>query len=307
MGDLRCLDANTGKLIWSKNFPKDYGAKTPIWGFCGHPLVYGNLLIALVGGEGSVAVAFDKATGKEVWKALSAPEPGYAPPTIIKAAGVDQLIIWHANDLVALNPKSGETYWSVPLKPNYAMAIMAARQDGDLLYAAGNGGAQAVVKLAADKPGAEVVWREDPVPMGRKMPKRGLAPINMTPFIDQGVIYGVDQPGMMRAVRLTTGERLWFTFEPVIGREEDEEYNRAATGTAFLVRNKDRYFIFAETGDLIIATLSPGGYEEISRTKLLEPTGAAFGRKVVWTHPAFANKSIYVRNDQEIVCYSLAK
>ena len=62
-----------------------------------------------------------------------------------------------------------------------------------------------------------------------------------------------------------------------------------------------------EAGDLIIAKLSPKGYEEISRTRLIEPTNTAQGRQIVWSHPAFANKSIYLRNDREVRCYSLAE
>jgi hypothetical protein len=72
------------------------------------------------------------------------------------------------------------------------------------------------------------------------------------------------------------------------------------------VNNGDRYFLFSETGHLIVAKLAPSGYEEISRAKILEPTGAAFGRKVVWSHPAYANQCGYFRNDDEIVCISLA-
>ncbi len=73
-----------------------------------------------------------------------------------------------------------------------------------------------------------------------------------------------------------------------------------------MVKNGERYFLFAETGELVIAKLSPKEYVELSRVKLIEPTGGAFGRKVVWSHPAFANKCIYVRNDKEIACFSLA-
>ena len=67
-----------------------------------------------------------------------------------------------------------------------------------------------------------------------------------------------------------------------------------------------RYFIFGESGHLAIAKLSPKGYEEIDRAKLLEPTNECFGRQVVWSHPAFANKCVFARNDKEIVCFSLA-
>jgi outer membrane protein assembly factor BamB len=308
MGDLHCLDAKTGDVVWTKNFPKDYGAKVPTWGFCGHPLVYQNLLICVVGGEGATAVAFDKDTGAEKWKALDAREPGYSPPTLIRAGGRDQVVIWHARAVNGLDPLTGKTYWSEPLEPLYGMSIMGPQQAGDRLFAAGVGGAGAVLKLDAEKPTVSVVWREAAdKDMDRKPKARGLYPVNMTPLIDGGTVYGVDQPGMLRAMDLETGKKLWFTHKPVIGREEPEDYKGSGSGTAFLVKNGDRYFLFAETGELVIAKLSPKGYEELSRTKLVDPTGAAFGRKLVWSHPAFANKCIYVRNDKELVCFSLAE
>ena len=79
------------------------------------------------------------------------------------------------------------------------------------------------------------------------------------------------------------------------------------SGTAFVIKNGDRFFLASESGDLIIAKLSREGYQEISRWKVLEPTGFGWDRDVVWSHPAFANKCVFARNDKEIVCASLAK
>jgi outer membrane protein assembly factor BamB len=308
MGDLYCLDAKSGKVLWSKNFSKDYGAKVPTWGYCGHPLVYKNLLICVVGGEGATAVAFDKDSGAEKWKALSARDAGYSPPTLIHAGGVDQVVIWHGHAINGLDPLTGKVYWHVGLEPLFAMSIMAPRQAGNHLFAAGIGGAGVVLKLDPEKPAAAVVWQEAAdKDMSRKPKARGLYPVNATPVIDGGTIYGVDQPGMLRAVELESGKKLWFTFKPVIGREEAEDYKGAGSGTAFVVKNGDRYYLFAETGELVIAKLSPKGYEELGRAKLVDPTGAAFGRKVVWSHPAFANKCVFVRNDRELACFSLAE
>ncbi|HTD87767.1 MAG TPA: pyrrolo-quinoline quinone, partial [Candidatus Binatia bacterium] len=76
---------------------------------------------------------------------------------------------------------------------------------------------------------------------------------------------------------------------------------------AFLIKNGDRFFLPNEKGDLIIARLTPEGYQEISRAHLLEPTNTAAGRDVVWSHPAFANRSVYARNDKELICASLAE
>jgi hypothetical protein len=127
--------------------------------------------------------------------------------------------------------------------------------------------------------------------------------MNMTPFAEGGYLYGVDQPGQFYAVKIANGERVWESWLPVTGKEKSKP---VYCGTAFVVKNGDRFFLYNELGELIIARLSPKGYEEVSRAKVLEPTGAYAGRSVVWSHPAFANRCAYVRNDKEIVCVSLA-
>jgi hypothetical protein len=99
---------------------------------------------------------------------------------------------------------------------------------------------------------------------------------------------------------LNTGQRLWETLAATTPEQETR------WGNAFLIKHQDRFFLFNERGELILARLNPQGYEEIDRMKLLEPTNRDPGRFVVWSHPAFANRSVYVRNDNEIVCVSLA-
>jgi outer membrane protein assembly factor BamB len=293
MGDLYCWDAVKGTKIWSKDLKKDYKAVTPLWGFCGHPLVEGDKLICVVGGKGSVAVAFNKDTGKEQWKALTAKETGYCPPTLITAGGKKQVLIWHGEAINSLNPQTGDLYWSVPLVPSYGMSIMAPRKLGDYLFAAGIQGAALLLKLDSKKPCAEEVWR------GKR--DTALYPVNMTPYLEDGTIYGVDAQGPLRGVNLANAKRLWQTFEPTTGK------GPMNSGTAFLIKQEDRFFIFNESGHLIIAKLSPKKYEEISRCKLIEPTSSAWNRDVVWSYPAFANKCVFARNDKEIVCASLAK
>ena len=86
----------------------------------------------------------------------------------------------------------------------------------------------------------------------------------------------------------------------------------AATGkgrwwNAFLIPHEDRFFIHNEQGDLIIANLTPDGYDEISRAKLVEPTRPVGRRLTIWSHPAFAMKSVFARNDKEIVRVDLAE
>lgn len=291
-GNLFCLSVEDGSVIWSKDFKEAFGAKTPFWGYSGHPLVDGDKLICVVGGEGSVAVAFDKHTGKEVWRALSAKEQGYSAPTIIKAAGTRQLLIWHAESINSLDPETGRLYWSVPLDPSWGMAIATPRQLGSYLFVGGIINKAVLLKLGEDKPSAEVVWR------AKK--GTGIGPVNSPPFLEDGFMYGVDRYGDLRCVHLIDGEHIWSTYEPTTtGR-------RANSATSFLIKHRDRFFVTNEMGDLIIARLSPNGYEEICRWHMLAPTSVAFGRDVVWSHPAFANRCVFARNDKELVCVSLA-
>ncbi len=121
-----------------------------------------------------------------------------------------------------------------------------------------------------------------------------------TPALDDGHIYGVCSYGQLRGLKLETGERLWETFAAT------NPEGPVRWGNAFLIKQADRHFIANEKGDLILARLTPQGYEEISRAHLVDPTNTDARRPVVWSHPAFANRCVYARNDREIICVSLA-
>lgn len=302
-GNLICLDAKDGKVLWAREFKKDLQAKTPIWGFAANPLLDGEKLICLVGGEGSVVVAFDKNSGKEIWRALSAKEPGYSPPMIFEAGGKRQLIIWHPEALNSLDPETGKVYWTEPFVARSGLTAPTARKAGDQLFITSFYNGPMMLKLAADKPAAEVVWR------GTSTNERNtdkLHAIMCTPWIEDGYIYGVCSYGQLRCLKADTGERVWETFKATGATGENGGRNDR-WANAFLIKHADRFFIANEKGDLIIAKLSPKGYAEISRAHLLEPTSNAGARPVVWSHPAFANKRAYMRNDKELICVDLAE
>ena len=291
-GMLSCRTADKGTLVWEKDLKATYKAKTPLWGYAAHPLVDGKKLITLAGGEGSHVVALDKATGAEIWKSQTSPEQGYCPPTIITAGGKRQLVLLRPNAVTSLDPETGEKYWSVPYEATNGSIIMSPVVSKDYLFAGGYLKKNLLLKLDAEKPAAEVVWRDKK--------GAGISPVNVQPFVDGETLYGFNEDGEMFGVEVASGKRVWTGTGPLPEKP-------APSGTAFIVRQGDRYWLFAETGDLVIAKLSPKGYEEIDRAKILDPTNNAFGRKVVWCAPAFANKRAYLRNDKEIVCVDLAK
>ena len=307
MGNLLALHVENGQVLWQKNFPDDFNTAVPSWGMAGAPLVDGERLICLVGGEPDAKMmAFDKHTGEEIWRALSSDwEPGYSQPIIVEAGGARQLIAWHPRDISSLNPETGEVYWEVRHIVDMGINPATAVPSGPHLFFTSQYGGARMLLLDERVPGARVLWEG----VGESDPEYGfdfntLNSVISTPVIDGDYVYGVDGHGLLRCLELETGRRVWET-DALIGE-------RTNWATAFFVRHEDRYFINTDTGDLVIAELSPGGYRELSRTRLIEPTHPYVRRRrsgdvVNWSHPAYANTHIVARNDREIVRRSLAK
>jgi outer membrane protein assembly factor BamB len=232
-------------------------------------------------------------------------EIGYCPPTIITTAGKRQLIIWHPESINSLDPETGTLYWSEKILAQSNMSIAPPCLDGDHLLISGFYSGSMMLKLDKNKPAETVLWKSKGT--GETPTKTDTLHSVMSPvYIKDGYIYGVCSYGELRCLKVEDGSRVWEDLRATGKASKPTE----RWATAFLTPQGDRWFLFNEKGDLIIAKLSPKGYEEIDRAHLLDPTSQlpAMGgnRKVLWSHPAYANKSIYVRNDKEIVCYSLA-
>ena len=294
MGHLACLDVATGSVIWKKELTSEYGVKAPLWGFAAHPLVDGDNVITLVGGPAATVVAFDRMTGNERWRSLTSKEIGYCPPVIYEAGGVRQLIIFDPEATAALDPATGKVLWSVPIEPSYAMSIAMPRKAGDELFVTAYQNVSMLLELSEATPAAQPLWRGNA--------RIGVDCTMMTPWFEDGHIYGCDSGGSFCCVRASDGKQLWKTAKPVTGDRP------AKSGNAFVVKHQPSgvFFLFNEQGDLITADLSPEGYHERSRTHLIDPTSTANGRPVLWMHPAFANQSVYARNDTQLVKVSLA-
>ncbi len=307
MGDLFCFNLSTGAILWSKQLATAYKTDVPFWGFAGHPLVDGDLLICLVGGKGSAVVAFDKRSGKEVWKNLSAENPGYAPPFIQTIDNVRQLIVWTPEEVASLNPRTGEQYWTHPNVKKYIKAgltVSMPRLEGKQMFFTSFYEGPMMLKVDGAKT-PTLDWRGK----GRsEQPDEtdGIHSIMPTPIFKEGHIYGICSYGELRCIDAKDGSRKWSTHAATTGKS-------IRWGNAYLIDHEDRTFIFSETGDLILAKLTPAGYTEISRAHLIDPTNTMARAKtdpkrlVNWAHPAFANRSIYVRSDKELICYSLAQ
>ena len=316
MGDLKALSAADGKVVWAKNFIKDYKASLPVWGFSSHPLVDGDKLICLAGGsDDRLVIAFDKKTGKELWASQSCQgDFGYSPPMIYEFGGKRQLIVWHTRAVLGLDPETGKRLWRVDFDVRYALTAPTPRKVGDdKLFITSFYNGSMLLKVGADK--ADIVWKSKAKGETPDL-TTDLSSIMATPVIVGDHVYGVCSYGQLRCIETNTGKRVWESMLATRGKRtpgkiaaESEPDGKERWSLAFLIPQGDRYFLFNEQGDLIIAKLTPKGYEEIDRAHIIEPTNAMAGngRLVVWMHPAFASKCVFARNDKELVCVSLAK
>lgn len=296
MGDLFCLNTDDGKVVWKRNTVAEFGGNHPTWGRAASPLVDGDQLITLAGGlQGALIVSFDKATGKELWRAIDDPEVGYCPPVIFRFGETRQLIVWHPRAVSSLDPATGKVLWEIPFRIRSGLTVPMPRQVGNRLFVTAFYNGPMMIEVAPDGKGASVVWKGQ---SDSELKTDGLHSIMPTPWVTETHIYGICSYGQLRCLDAKTGKRIWET--------------REATGNgrwwnAFIIPHEDRFFIHNEQGDLIVAALSPEGYKEISRAKLVEPTRPVQNRMTIWSHPAFALKSVFARNDKEIVRVDLSE
>jgi WD40 repeat protein len=290
-GHLVCLDAVKGELVWKKHLVTDLHGQVPRYGASAAPLVIGDLLIVCAGGQPDASVvALDRMNGELRWSRLS-DRPAYSAPILIKAGGVEQLIVWTGDSIAGLEPTTGKIFWQVPWKATFDPAQMVAspvwHKDKLLFMGAWSRGSK-MLKLDAAKPEAAVLWETGTKPT---------TTISTPLFRDDDYFYAILGNGSLACLETTTGKEVWSTREPT-----SESF-----GNAHLTPNGDRVFLFNHTGHLILARLTKDGYRELGRALLVEPTaGFRAQGPITWAHPAYANKHAFARNDRELVCASLA-
>lgn len=297
MGHLRCYDAASGDLIWKKDPGVDYIVTQPIWGISSAPLVDGDLLIVQLGARPDACiVGLDRRTGEERWRALE-DRASYSAPIVLEQAGRRVLVCWTGDNVVGLDPASGEIHWKHPTPPVQILSnVPTPIIEGDRLFISAFYDGSYMLRLAQDRLAVEEIWYRH----GRNERRTdALHSMISTGVFIGDYVYGVDSYGELRCLEASTGDRIWEDHTAVPG---------VRWATIHTVRHEDRVWMFNDQGELIIAKLSPEGFHEISRSRLIGPTTGQLsrGNGVTWAHPAFANRHVFARSDTELVCADLS-
>lgn len=304
MGHFFCFDAANGKILWKHDLDREYQVRMPIWGLAAAPLVENDLVILQIGGENACLVAFDKVTGKRRWRALE-DDASYSAPIIIEQAGRRVLVCWTGQHVAGLDPASGKVLWTYPFPPSQViLAVATPVVEGDHLFVTAFYDGSLMLRLDKKKPSVEKIWRR--VGPSERLTD-SLHSIMATPYMKDNYIYGVDSYGELRCLEGDTGDRVWESLEPI------PPVYRINPGlrrwfNIHLIENHGKIWMFNERGELLITKLSPQGYEEISRAQLIAPTHAQLNERggVCWSHPAFAYRHVFARNDDELIAADLS-
>ncbi|MGH9330568.1 MAG: PQQ-binding-like beta-propeller repeat protein [Vicinamibacterales bacterium] len=278
MKELFALDKQTGKVVWSHNLIKEYGAPSPGRGFSPSPIAYRETVILPAGGPNAV-LGFDQATGKVVWRS-PAFEIGPASPILIAVDGQEQLVVFGGTEILGLNPSSGEILWRRPHKTAWNLNISTpVWGDGNILF----------LSSAYDTGSAGLQLSQ----IGGKTTVKELFFTNQMRVHIGTVIrigdyaYGASGdfgPAFITGINVKTGKIAW----------RDRSFARST----FLYAD-NKLIILDEDGALGLATVSPQGLTVLTRADVMTKTS--------WTVPTLVGTKLYLRDRKNILALELGQ
>ncbi len=275
MGDFLCLDAADGKVIWKLNILTDNMAKLLDYGMATSPLVVGDKVILQAGGaKGRSVVAYDKLTGKVIWRVLDDPAT-YSTPMLVSLAGQEQLLVVIGHRAVGLQVQDGALLWETPWiikqnNRNNAQPVLLATNR--FLLSGGYGTGCEAVEISRTSAGfaATPLWQN--IFLKNKF---------TSSVFWQGFVYGLDEDVLV-CLDAQTGERKW--------KDGRYGYGQVLVADGYLI-------VLGGDGQLVLVKASPDRYEELGHFQAIE------GK--TWNHAAMTGGKILVRNAVQMACFDL--
>jgi outer membrane protein assembly factor BamB len=270
-GDLSALEVKTGKVIWTKNLLKDFGASNIKWGISESPLVVGNRLLVNPGGPGASIVAFNKSDGAVLWKSQS-DEAGYSSAIPVQINGATQVIFFTGDRAVGLNLNDGKLLWEYGKAANNVANIATPIVRGNRIFISSDYGTGAgLVEIKADGSAQEVYFTKE------------MRNHHSSSVLIGDYLYGFSS-AILTAMKFDTGEVAW---------------KDRSVGKGSLTFADGHLYCFSENGVIGLVEASPTGYKEKGRFKITQDS------LPTWTHPVVAGGRLYIRDQDTIYAYDV--
>ncbi len=279
-GNLICASVADGKIAWQKSM-KDFGGKTPGWGYTESVLVDGNKVVCTPGGKQGAVIALDKKTGATLWQSVEFTDGAqYSSIIAVDHNKTRQYIQLTMQHLVGLNAADGKMLWSVDFPGRTAVIPTPIFQDGQVYVTAGYGVGCLSVKLGANNTVTGVYTN--------KVMKNH----HGGAILIDGHVYGHSDGTGWTCQNFKTGEEVWM---------EKSAHGKGALGYA----DGMLYCLSENNGTLVLADASPKGWKEHGRFKLEPQTAQRKPQGRIWTHPVILNGRLYLRDQELLSCYDL--
>ena len=276
-GELRCLDASTGKLLWRTNVLEDAGASNLQWGMAAAPLIVDDNVIVVPGGQnGKSVIAYNRVTGRQEWSALN-DTAAYASPMLVTLAGIRQILVFSASRLMGITPGRGDVLWEYPWTTQYGVNASQPLllDDRRVFVSTGYGTGAAAIELTSAGDGrlsVKELWRTN------RMKNQFTSSV-----LHEGFIYGLDE-AILACLDAATGELKW--------KGGRYGYGQVALASGHLI-------VLSEGGELALVRATPENHQEIARFPAIE------GK--TWSHPALSEGFLLIRNISEMAAFDLRR
>ena len=288
-GQLHCLSAADGKMLWQKDFVNDFGGKIMSqWGYSESPLVDGNLVVCTPGGSQGTLVALDKNTGAVVWVCKEwTDEAGYSSPIVAEVNGMRQYVQQSNKGVAGVSAKDGKLLWRIEVT-GYRVAVIPTPiyQDNIVYVTAGYNAGCTAIRLTpeGDSMQAEIIYAN-----------KNMSNHHGGVVLADNYIYGFSDASGWVCQNLKTGETIW-----------SQRIREVGKGAVLAVN--DRLLLLDErTGLLTVAAASPDGWKEFGRMEIPERSEMPSKDNMVWTHPVIADGKLYLRDHDLVFCFDLKK
>ena len=270
-GDLSCLDARTGKIVWTKNVLKEFGGSNIQWGISESPLVIGNKVLVNAGGRGASIVALNKADGSVIWKSQS-DEAGYSSAIPLQVNGGTQVIFFTASRAVGLDVNDGRLLWEYARPSNNVANVATPIARANRVFISsdyGTGGG--VVEIKPDNKAQEIYFTKE------------MRNHHSSSVLVGDYLYGFSS-AILTAMRFDTGEIAW---------------RDRSIGKGSLVYADGNLYCFSENGVVGLVEATPAGYKEKGRFRIPQDS------LPTWTHPVVAGGRLYLRDQDTIYAFDV--